>query len=1719
MGNGRRGKSFVVGWVLFAAVFLFFLRLADIAANRRIDHKIVDPLRGGGRRAEQQHCRMLLRPDDTTATDPFYARCWRHRQRSRHMDATARSYFFAHAGDCPCNVPEEITALSDLLDATGGPATWRSSDNWDRGATDICGWFGVTCVDGHVQRVELNDNHLTSDAPLPSALSSLSFLTVLDLSDNNLSSPFPDFLGNFSNLTEIRLHQNMIHGTLPDGLGSTLSNLQVLQVHQNNLSGTIPDDAWVGLTSLTTVTFEGNNVTGSLPKQWGRLNHLNTFRASGNQLTGTLPAEWFDKGCFDGALQTLELFNNRLTGSLPSAWACLTGMQRLLLHTNQFDGSLPATWSTMTNLRTLDLHGNQLSGSLPIEWNDWSSNVSTLDVYDNRLNGTLPMEWRVFVSLSQLRLSTNQLTGPLPPEWRALSGLTMFTCYGNQLNGSLPEEWGGEWPNITSIQMQNNQFTGTLPASWGSFNKLTQLQLHINQLEGILPRDWERLSSLSTLLLYGNNLSGPLPPTWPSTMTALSWLQMQNNRLNGTLPSEWANYTSMSILYLDNNRLTGTLPASWGMTDPPILISALRFSLTLLRLNNNDMVGTLPPEWGNFSLLNTLSLNNNHFNGTLPLEWNRLGALKTLNLHTNQLSGMLPEGWYTMAAVQTLNLQGNLLNGTLPAKWGASLGQMNTRLVTLHLDGNQLEGTLPSEWSAATALRNLALDSNLLAGSFPISWASLKLTTFSINANRINGSLPTTWPWTTVTLFSVNGNQLTGSLPDAWRVWTAVATFQVVDNRISGTLPASWDAWLPTVTTFSVANNSITGTLPPAWSRWTRMKDLSLQYNQLSGTLPQSWSSMSKLQTLRLHHNSLTGTVPSQWASMSQLSLVDATANNLATVPPLPNMTGFPIWNVTRPTALFGSQSALPTTVTSTTPSSSSTATSTVTQTDTQSSTQTATPTVTPTTTTTITLSSTSTTTAATSASSGDSTTATTTTTTAAATALSTVFPTTVPTPDTSPGNTPSTTTQTTSTTSETENVRKNQTATTTTDSQTTAASLPSSTPSASAIDDRSFPPTTVVGDTTTSSGATLRNETTAAAELQGAAPPGAEVALRDGQASASSSAQVAAMMGSNPSAAMLASRSSSLLSALQRCSSGARVAVPEPSFPSALVPGGSRLLPGGPPAASAHRAAVTLNIAVVLASAVALPLATLMFSTIKVMTLGKAGEGPNFATVVGASMRRLRYPGILLIPVLLGAEGVMASSVTLAQLSGDASDLVVVAVGLLWILSIELLMFVVPFRGLNVHGLRELQAGREAPDTSATGRGKYLVAWNRRWVAPTESGTTFVRLLGMTFAKYHGPVETTDHMTSGANASPGPSTESLRYRIAPYSGVVDFVLLAVSAAAKGVSDASPKECAGVLWAMLGCNLVGMVVVLAVRPFLSPLKNGLIGLSAAVTFLGSGLTLAAFLYPQHSELVPAAGALTTSATACATLAGIVSAVVAFLQWVTGRSDARTLDEEVTEARHTATFLVTSPGKATLMEAAAFASKRAEADEGDAVRREMTVSASVERRPVEMITLEVAHHHASHPTLPGALPSTAHSATAAVSAPRRQVKAIAVDLFDDEGGVSPGRDAIDRQAALRDDDSQSLLSAMINAPSARCVHRSAEGQARYDELVAMLNGCRLGEEDATTTSGGRGLSAAGIASPPHDGQPSTRASAGTVGENDNDSRAAYRRAVMDLDFEL
>ncbi|GAB2280039.1 hypothetical protein Dimus_014677 [Dionaea muscipula] len=180
-----------------------------------------------------------------------------------------------------------LLSFKSYSDKSNRLSTWNET-------TDLCSWYGVSCINNRVSKIVLEDLDLQGTNIEP--LTSLSRLRVISLKRNRLSGTLPD-LSNLTSLRLLFLSYNLFSGPFPPS-ATSLFRLYRLDFSHNNLSGQIPTTL-NRLTHLLTLRLEENTFTG--PIAGLDLPNLQDFNVSGNSFAGRIPTSLsaFPESAFD----------------------------------------------------------------------------------------------------------------------------------------------------------------------------------------------------------------------------------------------------------------------------------------------------------------------------------------------------------------------------------------------------------------------------------------------------------------------------------------------------------------------------------------------------------------------------------------------------------------------------------------------------------------------------------------------------------------------------------------------------------------------------------------------------------------------------------------------------------------------------------------------------------------------------------------------------------------------------------------------------------------------------------------------------------------------------------------------------------------------------------------------------------------------------------------------------------------------------------------------------------------------------------------------------------------------------------------------------------------------------------------------------------------------------------------------------------------------------
>ncbi len=678
----------------------------------------------------------------------------------------------------------EINALYDLYTVNHGDewdwendttlygVPWNFTDYLSTGAIPhVCQdtndesqhWQGVECSSNctispcHIISLSLSEYGL--DGSLTSSLSNLTWLSVLDVSNNKIVGSVPESLGSLMLLSVLSLSSNKLVGTLPSTMYS-LSLLEYFAVDTNYLTGTLSDSIGLSWSLLKYFNIENCYFQGSLPSTLIDLYYLEYFIISKNPMlvsesfpmfsnmttpnmkkilmqqvslgVNTIPESYYTLS----ELKTLALGNTGvLYGTISHAIGNLQNLEILSLSVSSLSGSIPESISTLSKLSILDLEQlSAITGSLPMGFYNLTS-LTQIYIADIYVSGTFP-SLNYFPTLEHIELFLTQLTGSIPGYYGYLNGMPVSTEDGDGNSAKVPNN---NTNKMVYYDVSYNHFHGTIPLSLSQCIYLEYIDLSSNDLTSTLPVEvFTNWTQLQQLRLAFNHFTNSLPTTIFESMHKLQYLDIADSLLSGTLPVDIVyNNPLLSTFNIENNILTGSIPI--GLCDLHMMTS--------LSLQSNHFTSSLPIcFYSNLSNLVTIGLDNNRLTGSFVTVNNWIHTLQEFHINNNLFTGYFPiNGWNMMSNLIYVTATNNLFTGTFPS----TLLQFNGTEVDL--TNNMLTGIIPFEMTQGYGTTMYYLGYNELDGditelfhniSTRISGLQLvhNLFTGYINCNNINNN-------------------------------------------------------------------------------------------------------------------------------------------------------------------------------------------------------------------------------------------------------------------------------------------------------------------------------------------------------------------------------------------------------------------------------------------------------------------------------------------------------------------------------------------------------------------------------------------------------------------------------------------------------------------------------------------------------------------------------------------------------------------------------------------------------------------------------------------------------------------------------------------------------------------------------------------------------------------------------------------------------------------
>ena len=534
--------------------------------------------------------------------------------------------------------------------------------------------------------IDLRNNDMTEKVAvnLANAIRANIFLEVLLLGNNNFQS---------SSAIIFKALQN-------------ISFLKLLDVSNNNMTGKVVydlADVIANNTSLEGLYLGGNNLqssAGVILQALKGVSNVKVLDLDDNNMSEEVASDLADVIKNNVQLEELRLFNNKLQSSCTVILQALkrnSNLKKLNLSDNNMTGKvvydLADVIANNTSLEWLYLGGNNLQSSAGVILQALKgvSNVKVLDLNDNNMSEEVASDLadviKNNVQLEELHLFNNKLQSSCTVILQALkrnSNLKKLNLKGNNMTGKVVYDLADVITNNTSLEallLDGNNLQSCVDVIFHSLKRSSNLKildLDNNSLSEEATNDLADVirsnTGLEQLSLSNNNLraSADVLLETLSAISTLKRLDLSGNNMSGAVVNELAsvikNNVSLEILNLSNNDLRSPVT---------VILEALKGIATLKILNlgginmSEDVVDYLVDVITKNIHLEELHLFNNNLQESVVVvlqTLKRISYLKRLDLNCNNMSGIVANDLAKVITnnpcLQSLDLSGNNLQSS-----------------------------------------------------------------------------------------------------------------------------------------------------------------------------------------------------------------------------------------------------------------------------------------------------------------------------------------------------------------------------------------------------------------------------------------------------------------------------------------------------------------------------------------------------------------------------------------------------------------------------------------------------------------------------------------------------------------------------------------------------------------------------------------------------------------------------------------------------------------------------------------------------------------------------------------------------------------------------------------------------------------------------------------------------------------------------------------------
>ncbi|KAG6404590.1 hypothetical protein SASPL_136840 [Salvia splendens] len=582
-------------------------------------------------------------------------------------------------------------------------------------------------------------------------------LSYLDLQSNKLRRVLISPILSSLNLSYsvVLLADNVLTGVIPASI-CTISPLSVLDLSFNNLTGSIPPCLITKNIVSEVLNLRGNKISGVIPDQFSRECGLQTFDVSNNNLGGEVPKSLVN--CNN--LEVLNVGNNNLEGSFP----CMLplSLRILVLRSNKFHGDLRCCKS-WPDLQILDISSNNFRGRLNV------LNFSSLRgmMLQSPTHSRINRSNSDFLSANdyyhnEVILTVKGIEVKLVKIWPDFTSVDLSS---NRFEGEISDGIG----NLSSLYLLNlshNAFTGVIPKSFGALTELGSLDLSENKLTGGIPWELTKLTFVSILNVSYNDLTGMIP-TGPQFQTYSADMfegnpglcgfpldrSCSSSRGPGSTPSEVKDEeTEWEYVFAALGYVVGFGSIAWTLLccrsfreryfeKIEEVVDEIFYERGRRRRHERRIRRRREERMNGIRKYHHLAYN--EFSGEIE-EFPVVNDLREIDLSNNRITGPLPSSFFRFQNISVLSLSENSFDGAFQLRKIQSLSKL--KVLDLSYNNLSINTTILTSNSDGFPKFNMLHLASCNIYEFPYLGEQSSLVTLDLSNNHIGGDIPG-WIW------------------------------------------------------------------------------------------------------------------------------------------------------------------------------------------------------------------------------------------------------------------------------------------------------------------------------------------------------------------------------------------------------------------------------------------------------------------------------------------------------------------------------------------------------------------------------------------------------------------------------------------------------------------------------------------------------------------------------------------------------------------------------------------------------------------------------------------------------------------------------------------------------------------------------------------------------------------------------------------------------------